>query len=62
MKVYVVNVMVDEEYGCREANAVYASKVDAEAWVAENQQKIHTWWLKDDENVPLYTIEEFELL
>ena len=61
MKVYVVNMMVDDEYGCREAQAVYASREDAEKWVAENQEYEHPWFCKDEEGVPLYEIEEFEL-
>lgn len=49
MKVYVVNMMVDDEYGCREAQAVYASREDAEKWVAENQEYEHPWFCEDEE-------------
>ena len=61
MMVYVVVMMVDDEYGCMEAQAVYASKADAEAWVAEHQEMQFPWFCEDEEGVPLYEIQEFEL-
>lgn len=61
MKVYVVCECVDEEYGCREACKVFASKADAEAWVAENQEMLDPWFCEDEEGYPLYVVEEFDL-
>lgn len=60
-KVYVINMMVDDEYGCVEAQAVYMNKADAEAWVEEHQEYEHPWFCKDEKGVPLYTIKEFVL-
>ena len=59
MMVYVINEMVDDEYGCREAQAVYATLEDAEQWVAEHQEMIEVWF--SSEPLPLYTIAEFHL-
>ena len=62
MKVYVVQVMVDEEYGCMEAEAVYSSQKAAQAWVDEHQLMLHPWYCEDEQGVPLYEVEEFDLL
>ena len=61
MMVYVVQEMVDDEYGCMQAVAVYASQADAEAWVAEHQEMLFPWFCEDEEGVPLYEVVEFEL-
>lgn len=61
MMVYVINMMVDDEYGCREAIAVYANRKEAEAWIAENQEMLFPWYCDDDEGEPLYTIKEFKI-
>jgi len=61
MMVYVVQMMVDDEYGCMEAQAVYASREAAEAWVAENQEILHPWFCNDEAGVPLYEVVGFEL-
>lgn len=64
MMVYVVKMLVDDEYGCMEAQAVYASKEDADAWVAEHQEYVDCWFCDaDDEedSVPLYKVQAFEL-
>lgn len=61
MMVYVVMMLVDEEYGCMEAQAVYASQADAEAWVAEHQEYVDCWFCENEQGVPLYAVREFEL-
>lgn len=61
MKVYVVSVCVDDEYGCREAESVYSSKEAAEAWVAEHQYYLKTWFCEDEKGYPAYIVEEFEV-
>ena len=62
MVVYVVRAVVDEEYGCREAQRIYASYEDAEAYVSEHQEYFCPWWNEDDEEVPIYDIEEMQVL
>ena len=62
MMVYVVMECVDDEYGCRETHSVYASKADAEAWVAEHQKMLHPWFCEDEEGYPLFIVEEFKVL
>ena len=61
MVVYVVSMCVDDEYGCREAQAVYASKAEAEAWVAEHQEMLDPWFCEDEEGYPLYVVEPYEV-
>ena len=48
MVVYVVRAVVDEEYGCREAQRIYASREDAEAYISEHQEYWRPWWDDDD--------------
>ena len=62
MMVYIVMECIDDEYGCREAHSVYASKADAEAWVAEHQEMLDTWFCEDEEGYPLYIGKEFKVL
>ena len=47
MMVYVVMECIDDEYGCRSAHSVYASKADAEAWVAEHQEMLDPWFCEE---------------
>ena len=54
-------MLVDDEYGCMEVQAVYASKADADAWVAEHQEYVDCWFCEDEQGVPLYKVEAFEL-
>lgn len=61
VQVYVVKMLVDDEYGCMEAVAVYSSEADAQAWVDEHQEMQFPWYCEDDEGVPLYKIQAFEL-
>ena len=61
MIVYVVSICVDDEYGCREAEAVYALKAEAEAYVAEHQDYLDTWFCEDKKGYPLYEIKPFEV-
>ena len=49
MVVYVVRAVVDEEYGSREVQRIYASREDAEAYVSEHQEYYHPWWMDDEE-------------
>lgn len=62
MVVYVVRAVVDEEYGCREAQRIYASREDAEAYVSEHQEYWRPWWDDDDAEVPVYDIQEMQVL
>lgn len=63
MVVYVVRAVVDEEYGCREAQRIYASYEDAEAYVSEHQEYYHPWWMDDEEaELPVYDIQEMQVL
>lgn len=62
MMVYAVKMMVDDEYGCMEVQSVYASQADAQAWVDEHQEMQFPWFCESEEGVPLYEVEEFELL
>ena len=60
MKVYAVRKMVEDEYGCMETIAVYGSREDAEAWVAEHQSFVDVWY--DEESEPMYDVVSFEVL
>ena len=62
MVVYAVRAVVDEEYGCREVQRIYASYEDAEAYVSEHQEYWQPWWQDDDAEVPVYDIEEMQVL
>ena len=61
MMVYVVKMLVDDEYGCMEAVDVYASESDALAWVEEHQEMQFPWYCEDEKGVPLYEVQAFEL-
>lgn len=62
MVVYAVRAVVDEEYGCREVQRIYASREDAEAYVSEHQEYWQPWWDDDGAEVPVYDIEEMQVL
>lgn len=59
MKVYVINEVVDNEYGCVSAIKVFADKDKAQKWVDENQVMHYPWYCEDDEGEPMYSIQEF---
>ena len=58
MKVYIVRICIDDEYGCMGVDSVYAKKEDAERYVAENQFTYDCWYGEQD----LYDIIEEEVL
>jgi len=60
MIVYAVRRMVDDIYDCMETVAVYASRQDAEDYVAEHQCDVNVWY--DEEPALMYDIAEFEVL
>ena len=62
MVVYVVRAVVDEEYGCREAQRIYSSREGAEEYVSEHQEYFQPWWADDDAEEPVYDVVEMEVL
>lgn len=68
MVVYVVSQCCDEEYGCREAERVFARREDAEAYVAHEVEEHHEgdpcyypWFDDSDKGVAIYSIEEMKV-
>ena len=68
MVVYVVSQCCDEEYGCREAERVFARQKDAEAYVAHEIEEYYDgeacyypWFDEEEHGVSRYSIEEMEV-
>ena len=62
MVVYAVRAVVDEEYGCREVQCIYSSREGAEEYVSEHQEYFRPWWRDDDAELPIYDVEEIQVL
>ena len=59
MKVYIVEEVTNEEYGCTDVKKVFSNRKDAEKYVEKNQYTWRCWWTKKDEKA-LY-INEWEV-
>ncbi len=57
MKVYIVTVLVDTEYGNRDIYEVYNSKEKAQKFIDEHQETINCWYGDDNE----YNFEAWEV-
>ena len=58
MVVYVVMILVDEEYGGRDMIKGFSTKKQAKDFIREHGQTTVECWYGDE---PLYTIEELEI-
>lgn len=57
MKVYIVTVLVDTEYGNRDIYEVYDSEEKAQKFIDENQEIVNCWYGDDIE----YALEAWEV-
>ena len=59
MKVFVVESLVDEEYGCREVAGVFASREGAMEYIESmgGQSDVDCWF----GTVPQFTVSEWEV-
>lgn len=58
-KVYLVEELVDTEYGNRETRKVFADKVKAEEWMKKHQEQVSAWFSEEPLNI--FTIREIKL-
>lgn len=58
MRVYIVLVIIEEEYCGKEIEKVFTNKEDAENYVKENQSTFIHW---DGNKIEYYSIEEWEV-
>ena len=59
MKVYAVEVVVDEEYGNVDVAIVFAHRADAEHYVEEHQAMLDVWYSED--LIPMYSVRELKV-
>lgn len=59
MKVYIVNRVCDDEYGCTEVEAVFAKEAEAKAYVEQHQIQLDVWF--NENGIPEYSYDEWEV-
>lgn len=77
MKVYVVSIVSDDEYGCTSIDAIFETKEKALAYLAEeieaedaeykdivcprSEVKYYPWFDEEGKGLPLYSLKEWEV-
>ena len=60
MKVYVVERMVETEYGGTQIEAIFSTEKQAKTYIEENQEYTSVWW--KDNDVPELEYEAWEVV
>ena len=77
MKVYVVSIVCDDEYGCTSIDAIFETEAKALAYLAEevearnehyedivcprSEAKYYPWFNEEGKGLPLYELTEWEV-
>ena len=59
MKVYIVNQVCEDEYGCTGIEAVFSTREQAQAFADAHQYQWHAWFMKESETRDALTVKEW---